>query len=47
MEIKAVVFKDEDEKICVGLLIDNEYIICWCCGEIFEVSAVEILEILK
>ena len=47
MEIKPVTFRDKDGKACAGLLMDNKQIICWCCGEIFEVSEVEILEILE
>lgn len=46
--IKQCKFKDYDNNICGGILCDfdngDEYIICGCCGGIFDPNEVEILE---
>ena len=46
--IKQCKFKDYDNKVCGGILCEfdngDKYIICGCCGEIFDVNEVEILE---
>ena len=47
METKQCVFKDNDGVIFGGILIDNEYVICGCCGGVFEANEVEIIEIFK
>ena len=44
METKQVKFKDEEGNILGGILVDNKYIICGCCGGVLEVEEVEILE---
>lgn len=48
MLIKQVKFKAKDEdEILGGILIDNEYVICGCCGSVFEKDDVEIIQTLK
>ena len=50
MEIKQVKFKDtnfEGNNILGGIMVDNKFVICGCCGGVFEVEEVEILEVYK
>lgn len=47
MEIKQVKFKDVDGKIYGGILIDDEYVICGCCGGVLEKDEVKILAVLE
>ena len=44
LKMKQIKFR-YDGVILGGILIDNNIIICGCCGNIFEKDAVEILEI--
>lgn len=47
--IKQCEFRDDEGKICYGILCDfdndDKYIICACCGAIFDPDEVEITEI--
>lgn len=46
MKAKQVKFKDFDGVILGGILIeDEEIVICGCCGVIFEVEEIEIVEV--
>ena len=48
METKMVKFCDpESEFILGGILVNGEYIICGCCGGVFEVDEVTILKELS
>lgn len=47
MKTKQVKFKDPEGDILGGIMVDNKYIICGCCGGVFEVEEVEILEVYK
>jgi hypothetical protein len=47
MKTKQVKFKDVDGKIYGGVLIDDEYVICGCCGGVFEKDEVKILAVLE
>lgn len=39
MTVKQVEFYDGENQEChSGILIDNDYIICGCCGGVFEVE---------
>lgn len=44
MKIKQIKFR-EDEAIIGGFLVDDNTIICGCCGGTFEKDEIEILEI--
>lgn len=46
METKMVKFEVEDE-VLGGILVNGEYIICGCCGSVFEVDEVTILKELS
>ena len=47
MEVKQVIFRDEDE-LFGGILIDNKYIICGCCGGVIDdFEEIEIVEYHK
>lgn len=42
MTVKQVEFYDGENQEChSGILIDNDYIICGCCGGVFEVSELD------
>jgi len=47
--IKQCKFIDDDGEVCGGILCDfdngDKYIICGCCGGIFDPNEVEVLEI--
>lgn len=44
MEVKQVIFRDEGE-LFGGILIDNKYIICGCCGGVIDdLTEIEIVE---
>lgn len=38
MKTKQVKFRDPDMVLHGGILVDDKYIICGCCGGVFEVS---------
>jgi len=40
MIANQVKFKDFEQDIYGGIIIDNEYIICGCCGGVFEVEEI-------
>lgn len=40
METKQVKFIDTEGEEQGGILVDNKYIICGCCGGVFEVDEV-------
>ena len=44
MYVKQIQFKDDEDNIFGGILVNNEYIICGCCGSIFEKKEVTILK---
>ena len=44
MLTRQVKFIDENETVLGGIMIDNDYIICGCCGGVIEVEEVTILE---
>lgn len=44
MEIRQVRFIDEENIIHGGIMVNGEYIICGCCGSVYEVEEVEILD---
>lgn len=44
MIAKQCIFKDDDGFTFGGILIDNEYLICGCCGSVFEVDDVTIVQ---
>jgi hypothetical protein len=46
METKMVMFKDPDGEILGGIMVDNKYIACGCCGGVFEVDEVTIIKVL-
>lgn len=46
METKMVKF-EVDEETFGGILVNGEYIICGCCGSVFEVDEVTILKELS
>ena len=47
MTTQQVKFKDSEGQILGGILVNNEFIICGCCGGVFEVEEVTILERYK
>ena len=47
METKQVKFKDFEGNILGGIMIDNKFVICGCCGGVFEMEEIEILEVYK
>jgi nitrite reductase/ring-hydroxylating ferredoxin subunit len=49
MLVKQCKFKDEEGNILGGILIDNEYVICGCCGAVFDVndSDCEVIEVYR
>ena len=44
MYAKQIQFKDDEDTIFGGILVNDEYIICGCCGGIFEKEEVTILK---
>ena len=45
--IKQVKFYDRDnDQWLGGIMVDNDYIICGCCGGTFEVNELEASEII-
>lgn len=46
METKQVKFKDFEGVVLGGILVENEgIVICGCCGGIFEIEEIEIVEV--
>lgn len=43
MTTRQVKFKDPDGEILGGILVNDEFIICGCCGGVFEMEEVTIL----
>lgn len=44
MEVKQIIFRDEGE-LFGGILIDDKYIICGCCGGVIDdLTEIEIVE---
>lgn len=46
MKTDMVMFKDPDGEILGGIMVDDKYIICGCCGGVFEVDEVTIIKSL-
>lgn len=47
MEVKQVKFLPSGEEVYQGgIMVDNTYIICGCCGGVFEMEEVEKYETL-
>lgn len=47
METKQIIFRDEGE-LLGGILVDNKYIICGCCGGVIDdLEEIEIVEYCK
>ena len=47
MEVKQIIFRDEGE-LFGGILIDDKYIICGCCGGVIDdLTEIEIVEYCK
>ena len=44
METKQVEFTPDGEEVFGGILCDNEFIICGCCGGVYEKGEVTILK---
>lgn len=44
MKTQQIKFIDEEGSVLGGILIDDEYIVCGCCGGILEVKEVEIIK---
>lgn len=47
MEAKQVGFIPEDEELHYGIMVNNEFIICGCCGGVFEINEVELVEVFE
>lgn len=49
MNVKQVKFLDADRHIHGGILVDDKYIICGCCGGVFDVKddEIEIIEVYE
>lgn len=49
MNVKQVKFKviEDSDEIFGGIMVDNEYIICGCCGAVFEIDDVIICKIYE
>ena len=45
MLTRQVKFIDENETVLGGIMINDDYIICGCCGGVIETEDVTILEI--
>ena len=43
METKMIKF-EVDEEVFGGILVDGKYVICGCCGSVFEADEVTILK---
>lgn len=43
-QVKFRIIGDSDE-IFGGIMVDNQYIICGCCGSVFEVNDVIICQV--
>ena len=46
MEVKQVLFVGENsEGVQAGIMLENGFVICACCGGVFEPDEVEILKV--
>lgn len=47
METKQVKFMDNEGNIFGGIVVDDEFLICGCCGGVLEKNEVKILATLE
>lgn len=47
MEVKQVLFRDESGDLFAGILLDDDRIICGCCGGIFERGDAAIVKVFN
>lgn len=47
METKMVKFIDPDGEVLGGIMVDNKFVICGCCGGVFEVEEITDIKVLS
>lgn len=47
MEVKQVLFRDEENNLCAGIRLEDGRILCGCCGGILEPEEITIVKVFK